>query len=245
MLLLIDGDILVYQALTASEKEVEWEPDLWTLWSNHADAKDHFVTSFFNIIHKAQQASNHELQNGYRIVLSDSERNWRKELYPKYKSNRKQRKPLGYREFREWVIKGYDTVMKPGLEADDCIGIMATKPGTDALIWSIDKDFKTIPGKHLKDEGIVTVDEDEADYWFLFQTLTGDSTDGYPGLPGCGPKKAEKILQDEISWFLVKDAYEAAGLTEDDAIMQARMARILRWNDWDKDKQEVILWEPR
>lgn len=237
MILLIDGDILVYQALTSAEKEVEWEPDLWTLWSNHVDAKDNFVAALTSILIKADT-------DNYRIVLSDSEGNWRKEIYPKYKSNRKQRKPLGYKDFRKWVMDHYPHVIKPKLEADDCIGILATKPGADALIWSIDKDFKTIPGKHLKDDGIVTIDEDEADYWFLMQTLTGDATDGYPGLPGVGPKKAEAILCDEISWFRVRDAYVKAGLTEDDAIMQARMARILRWNDWDSTNQKVKLWTP-
>jgi DNA polymerase-1 len=244
LLLLIDGDILVYQALTSAEKEVEWEPDLWTLWANHADAKDNFVTALVGIIARATDHGWNPDTDQHLVVLSDSEGNWRKEIYPKYKSNRKQRKPLGYKDFRKWVASYYKTVQKPKLEADDCIGILATKPGADALIWSIDKDFKTIPGKHLKDDGIVTIDEDEADYWFLMQTLTGDATDGYPGLPGVGPKKAEAILCDEISWFRVRDAYVKAGLTEDDAIMQARMARILRWNDWDKDKQEVILWTP-
>ena len=37
----------------------------------------------------------------------------------------------------------------------------------------------------------------------------------------------------------------AAGFTKDDAIQQARLARILRWEDWDKDKGEVILWHPK
>jgi 5'-3' exonuclease len=86
--------------------------------------------------------------------------------------------------------------------------------------------------------------------------LVGDTADGYPGLPSVGPKKAEALLKDVFkthkawtlncpwAWDAVKAAYIARGLTEADAIKQARLARILRNEDWDAVKKEPILWSP-
>ena len=38
--------------------------------------------------------------------------------------------------------------------------------------------------------------------------------------------------------------FKKAGLTEDDALVQARVARILRAEDFNFETQEVILWNP-
>jgi DNA polymerase-1 len=78
----------------------------------------------------------------------------------------------------------------------------------------------------------------------------GDPADGYKGIPGVGLKRAAKILdqaedgEPQEFWSLIVEAYEARGLTEDDAILNARMARILRWEDYDYDNKEVKLWTP-
>jgi DNA polymerase-1 len=83
----------------------------------------------------------------------------------------------------------------------------------------------------------------------MFQTLVGDTSDGYKGCPGVGKVKAEKLLIDAMEngvplWTVVKAQYEAKDLTEADALTQARLARILRWSDWDNEKKEPILWTP-
>lgn len=114
----------------------------------------------------------------------------------------------------------------------------------------------------------------EADKFHLYQTLIGDATDGYPGCPGIGPDKATEFLsapyilepyehvfkrgarkgQAEIRynkvptsdvWAGIVSLYEAAGLTEGDALLQARMARILRASDYDFKNKEPILWTPK
>jgi hypothetical protein len=41
------------------------------------------------------------------------------------------------------------------------------------------------------------------------------------------------------------EAYEKKKLTAEDALRNARLARILRWDDWDRKKKEPILWRPR
>lgn len=250
-MLLIDGDILVYRCLSAAETELEFEPDVWTLHCDHGEARVSFIEALDGLIEKAGVDT-------AVIALSDNKANWRKEVYPSYKANRKAvRKPLGFNAFRQWVIDTYQVAMKPGLEADDVLGILATKPRNDTIIWSIDKDLMQIPGKHLTPDGIKVVSEVDGDWWFIRQTLSGDPVDGYPGCKGIGAVKAEKIIQDavdanahlvgsvvEAAWPAVVEAYDKAGLTIEDAITQARMARILRWNDWNQEKQEVKLWTP-
>lgn len=182
----------------------------------------------------------------YTLCFTDKE-NFRKEIYPEYKTNRSsQRKPMGFKPFREEVISKYPSVQKPKLEADDVIGILATKPKSDFVIYSEDKDLKQIPGKHLTEFGIVEITKEEGDHFHMMQTLTGDPVDGYPGCPGIGKVKAERLLSasPDTHWEVVTNAYASVGLTEEDALVQARMARILQWDNWNKDTQEVILWTP-
>lgn len=147
----------------------------------------------------------------------------------------------------------YRTERLHGLEADDLLGILATTPPKydDAIVVSLDKDLRTIPGRHLnpgKETEPVVVTELEADHSWLMQTLTGDTSDGYVGIPGVGPKKALKILMNTSSlaakWRRVVEAFRADKLTEADALTQARVARILRRSDYDKDSKSVLLWHP-
>jgi DNA polymerase-1 len=125
---------------------------------------------------------------------------------------------------------------------------MATTPENvgKAIIVSDDKDLKTIPGKLYRPTADERLDitEAEADKHFYMQTLTGDSTDGYPGCPTIGQKRAEGLLGQRPAWSVVEQAFIKQGLTKADALLQARMARILRWSDWDTKKNEVKLWEP-
>ena len=215
---------------------------------------------------EAREAFQHKLDavlklvkhGSYKLCLTYDE-NFRKSIYPDYKGNRKKmRKPMGFKPFRQTVRELPNVVLKPKLEADDCIGILATKPGNDCIIFSGDKDLKQIPGKHLVDGEVKTILPEAADYWFWQQILTGDAVDGYPGCPGIGPKKAQAILHEALDglgsmqlaptinyvWPYIKKTYEAATLTEANALTQARCARILRWDDWDMKKQEVRLWTP-
>jgi DNA polymerase-1 len=148
-MLLIDGDILVYQAISAAEQVVETEPDLFVMFTQLSDAKDNFVSALTSILIRSEQ-------DEFHICLSDRKSNWRKEVYPEYKSNRKKtRLPMGFLEFRKWVEESYPCISKPTLEADDVLGILATKPSNvgKAMIWTIDKDLKTVPGLHLLKEG--------------------------------------------------------------------------------------------
>ena len=60
---------------------------------------------------------------------------------------------------------------------------------------------------------LLEISEADADRYFLTQVLTGDTADGYKGVPGIGPKKAEAILGPRPDWAAVEKAYIDAGLT--------------------------------
>jgi DNA polymerase-1 len=72
----------------------------------------------------------------------------------------------------------------------------------------------------------------------------GDATDGFSGCPTVGAKTAEKILSKSPSWSTVVSTYAKHNLNETYALTQARLARILRFTDWDVERSQIILWEP-
>lgn len=240
---LVDGDIVVYRACAAVEKEIRWDEWNHVLQSNFLEAWD-VVQSIMDGIARDTGSST------YAVAFSGGD-NFRKQLSPSYKAHRKGRKPLAYLRVREameakWRCKSFE-----GLEGDDLLGIWQTcgKLG-DTIIWTADKDMKGIPGKlwDHKLGKVVEISEDEANRFWMTQVLTGDTSDGYKGLPGCGPKSAEKILGPwqglPALWEAVKGAYQEAGLGEEDALLQARLARILRAEDWDSQNKEIKLWKP-
>lgn len=252
-ILLIDGDVLAYRTAAAKEKAIEWEDGFYTWHVDEYEVRSQIELELDFLLDKLDA-------DEYRLCLTDSEANFRKKLLPSYKSNRtSQKKPLVLKAIRQWMIEDLNAILRPGLEGDDCLGILATWPKLkgEKVIYSVDKDMKTVPGLYCRDlnTGIVEVSEQEADYWHLFQTLTGDQTDGYSGCPGVGPKKAEAILKTTAPeyageayvpylWEQVSKAFTKAGLNEAEALTQARVARVLRASDYDFKKKEPILWTP-
>jgi DNA polymerase-1 len=240
MLLLLDTDIFAYQATTSAETEIDMGGDIWSLTMDMQQARDTFEAAVDRIKQRLET-------NDVLCCMSDHAGNFRKQVWPDYKSNRrKSRKPVGYVAFCDWVRETYATASRPMLEADDVMGIVSTKNGNQGkvTIVSDDKDMKTIPGRlyrPMADE-LLEITEEEADRFFFTQVLTGDTADGYKGVPGIGPKKAEAILGPRPHWGAVEKAYIDAGLTRDDAIQQARLARILRWSDWSEGGPK--LWTP-
>ena len=75
--------------------------------------------------------------------------------------------------------------------------------------------------------------------------MAGDNTDGYAGVPGIGVKRAVALFEEKgYSWKTVVEAFEEKGLSEDIALENARLARILTNEDYDDEKMEPILWSP-
>lgn len=67
-------------------------------------------------------------------------------------------------------------------------------------------------------------------------------------MPGIGPKKAADLLDPffgiDEAWPKVVAAFKKAGFGEDEALVQARCARILRNGEFNFKTQKVALWKP-
>ena len=245
--LLIDGDIILYKVSWACQSEVDYG-DLITYTTSTQELYDTFDADINNLL-KASGCDN------YVIAISSSN-NFRKKLFKEYKANRKgTRKPLGYKKLQQYCLDTHPCIpVMDGLEADDILGMMMTRPDhirVTSMTASIDKDMLTIPGRHYNiDKGTIEdVDLRLADHNFYTQVLVGDTCDNYKGCPSIGPAKAQKLLQGceshEDYWWAITDAFKKAGLNEADALIQARMARILRAEDYNFIKEEVKLWLPK
>ena len=132
----------------------------------------------------------------------------------------------------------------PTLEADDSMGIFQTKhPGN--IIVSPDKDMKQIPGMLWNFDDSFTITKEEGAKWHLIQSMAGDNTDGYAGVPGIVVKRATALFEEKgYSWKTVVDACKGKYLSEDVAHTNARLARILTTEDYDHEKIEPIPWSP-
>ena len=242
--LLIDGDILLYKIALNNEVDTHWGDGLWTL---HCD--ENICKADVDLVIDDLGASLNA--DDYIVALTDTN-NFRKEILPTYKSNRKdKRKPMTLKALRDYVIKKHNGVVWKNLEADDILGIMSTEPtDEERIVISIDKDLKTVPC-NLSVDGlsVENITQRMADYWFMIQTLTGDKVDGYDGIEGVGIKTAEKLIQKYTNvplldlWKIVKKIYVEKGYTEAEALQQARVAHILRHGEYNKKTGEVKLWQ--
>lgn len=109
--------------------------------------------------------------------------------------------------------------------------------------------------------------------YHLIQTLSGDRVDGYAGCPGLGVERATAIIEEGLEvipkpgvitrgankgqtvtkwvsqycddpWRVVVSQYQKAGLTEEHALQQARLANILQLDQFDFNTKEIALWQP-
>jgi DNA polymerase-1 len=243
--LLIDGDILAYKHAAGSEVATDWGDDIWTL---HTDVKQAIQQMEINLkewvsILKADKT----------IIALSSKENFRRRIDETYKASRKKsRKPIGLPSLKKHLEKEFNAVIVDELEADDILGIWATDPeyckGYRKIIISSDKDMKTLPcdlwNPNHTELGVVKVTLEKADYYHLYQTLVGDSTDGYAGCPTIGPTRASRLLDEDCSWKTVVAAFEQQGLKEEDALQQARLAKILRNENYNWEDKTINHWIP-
>ena len=236
MTLLIDADYILYKSAAYCETEIDFGEDLIVVQSKFSDLQRMLEWEF-------KQITIALASDDLILFFSDSI-NFRKDIYPDYKGHRNRKKPCGYKRAINWLRESYKVEVMPTLEADDAMGIYATKtPGH--MIVSPDKDMRQIPGDLYDFKEQTTITAKEGSRWHLIQTLSGDQTDGYAGCPGIGIKRAEALFEKYgESWLTIVKAYEKAELTEADALMNARLARILTVDDYDFTTASPILWTP-
>ena len=257
--LLIDADMLLYRIMTACEIEVFPEPDVVCRWAPLDEVREQWG--------KKIDEMRELLQADYYHFCWTGSSAFRRRLLPEYKQNRAGKlKPMGWKPMKAELLQEDASLQHDEIEADDWLGILATNPEWvegEAIIMSGDKDLDQIPGLHWwpwkenEDDMAWNVTPEEAVRQFYIQTLTGDSSDNIKGCPGVGPVKANKLvdtmdLSDEQDcWNIVRAsyraAYEKAGITDDPveaALLNARLVRILREDNYNIQERKVTLWTP-
>lgn len=214
----------MYKGCAAAEYDIDWGDDVIMVGSKFSEA-------MANVKRDINRIKSNFFDPDVILFFSDST-NFRKQVDPSYKGHRNRKKPCGYRRVIHALHDDYRVVRMPTLEADDALGIYATS-NDDCVIVSPDKDLKQIPGVLFNMEETFTINKKEGWEWFLIQTLSGDSTDGYSGAPGFGVKTSAKFFAENgYTWNSVVKAFKQKGLTEDDALMNARLAKILTIDDY-------------
>ena len=237
MKILCDADFIVYKACAAAETEIDWGDDTILVTSNFSDAYSATKRELTKLENKFGSLST------LILFFSDST-NFRKKILADYKGHRNRKKPCGYKRVINALKKEYKVIIKPTLEADDSMGIYATKyPGN--VIASPDKDMKQIPGTLYNFDETFTITKDAGAAWHLIQSISGDQTDGYGGVPGIGVKRAESLFKEKgYTWKTVVEAFAERDLSEEEALINARLARILTAEDYDFEKKKPKLWSP-
>ena len=244
---LIDADILAYKCSAVNEIRVTWsegeEPSQYPKDIQLAyDAMDNQIGKWME-----------QLKLTSVVICLTDRNNFRKKILESYKENRRGLiKPLQLQALKDYLAENYESYIRPDLEADDIMGILSTHPTLyqgKKIIISSDKDLTQIPGWYFnpdKDTKARLITKEEGDYFHYMQTLQGDPADGYKGCPGIGPKKATFILDNEhgTPWEKIVSAFKTKGLTEEDALVQAQVARICQYENYDYNKAEVIPWQP-
>lgn len=240
-LLIVDFDPVLYRSAQAAEDELDFEPEVTIIVGNFRRAKQIVEQEINNLLQR--------FDTDRLICFTTSSVNFRKEVDPTYKGNRVgKRKPCGYKKLKNWAKTQWHCCEQEGLEADDLIGIEVTSGKHDNFILcSPDKDMQQFPVRiwNGKEEFTQTPEKAMLKRWH--QALTGDQTDGYSGVPGIGPKKADAILgkvKDGRYYEAVRDAFIEAGLTEEDAIRNIRLATILTADQWNAETKTPILFTP-
>ena len=147
------------------------------------------------------------------------EGNFRYEWFPEYKANRSSDdKPLHLNQMKKHLIGKFGAQVVDKEEVDDRVSWMqCAAPKDSTCIVSVDKDLNNTAGWHYNyaRQELYYITEEEADLNFARQLLTGDSTDGIPGLKGVGKVMANKILPSyQPDWLdIVKLEYTNRGHT--------------------------------
>jgi hypothetical protein len=222
MLALLDCDIVAYSCAIYNE---EWG------WEACREDIDQLMKRIIESVDG----------DSYLAILS-GDNNFRYDVYPDYKANRRDKVDPKYREdAKAYLITNWGAILTDGYEADDRLGIeQCSESFGTSIICSIDKDLKQIPGYHYNwrkniHELVTPLDGLRT---FYRQLLTGDSTDNISGVGGIGAVKSARVINDltsEIDMYEVcKQLYGSDRI--DEMHRNAKLLYILQ--------QEGRMWEP-
>lgn len=220
----IDSDVLVYR-IGFSTEDVDSNIAIWRL-----------RTMIEEIVENTGASS-------YRCFLtSEDKSNYRFDIDPSYKSNRKIEKPKHYHALRNHMIKQHSAEVVFGMEADDKLGI---EQNENTILCSNDKDMLQIPGKHynIVKKTLFEVTPTEGLQFFYKQILMGDNADFVKGIKGIGVKKAAKIIDPLINEW---DMYTEVLNVYKKHHPEDALSRVIKAGQLLKIKQseQEELWQP-
>lgn len=236
---IIDGDPLVYRSGFSIEKRDKENDCIVAEPMHHAFYN---LNSMWNWITEEVQCSKTEV-----YLTSTDKSNFRFEVYPKYKGNRKNaRRPIYFNEIREYLKFRRGAIVIHGMEADDMCSITQYKlnplgfseDSCNSVICSIDKDFNNVPGWHynyVKDQ-LYFVTPLEALKHFYLQILTGDASDGVPRIKkGWKQKKAKEAIKKAQSEMELLDIVRKECIlldienVDEEILWRGRLLHLLRY----------------
>ena len=163
---------------------------------------------------------------GNMIILADGGSTYRKNIYPEYKGNRKDKydtqTETEKKEFEQFLgefanafkklkSKGYMVLKNKGLEADDLaawivgkkeefnigdIWLISSNKDWDLLIRDGVSRFSTVTRKEITIDNWEEHYDVEPDKYLTLKCLAGDTGDNIPGIAGIGPKRAVSLIND-------------------------------------------------
>ena len=244
--LLIDADLYAFSTAIALQKANPFDPDAPPVYD--ADQG--------RMIFDTRMRKLMEMFNTHKLVMCFScnrKENWRRDLVDSYKMNREGKlSPVGLTGLMAYAMDNYEYRLEPRVEADDLLGIFSTNGEYGkTVLCSWDKDMLTIPTLIYNGNKDVLKNQSRADAlkFFMYQVIIGDSSDGYKGIKGAGPKAAKKLITENSKklvniWEAMVELAKKKKHDEDYLLGQARMAHILQDGDYNFETGEVRLWEP-
>lgn len=181
---LVDGDLIAYRCAASCLKQGQLVEPVEV-------AQVRVNELMYRIIQETEATA-------YKVFIG-GENNFRKEIYPAYKANRKDtEKPPWLDACREQLVVEWQAQVVNGMETDDMLGILQTD---DTTIASLDKDLLMVKGRHynfVKQE-FYDVSELDGIRHFWFQMIMGDRSDNIPGYDGIMRIKVPKFLQPAVN----------------------------------------------
>lgn len=252
----IDGDILLFQAGFAAEKAhylLFWDSKEQEFPSKKevlAFLDENKIEDYELVRWREVEPLSHAIQNMETLIASIADTtkvtkveiyltgrdNFRLKLAPWYKATRnKSYRPVHEKALKDFLVSShYRAEIVNGQEADDALGIQVCSFPQSTILCSVDKDLLMIPGWHYNwSKGTVFYQEfDAALECFYKQLLMGDRIDNIPGIPGLGEVKSSALLKEKgVSFKTCRDAYQEAGLSEEQLLLNGKLLWIRRKPD--------------
>ena len=207
-LFLVDGSAYIFRAFHALPPLTRKSDGL------PVGAVSGFCNMLWKLLQDARDTQVGVTPTHFAVIFDYSSKTFRNELYADYKANRSE-PPEELRPQFGLIRQATQAFNVPciemeGYEADDIIAAycrMAEAAGAEVTIVSSDKDLMQLvtPSVSMYDSmkdkqiGIDEVIEKfgvPPEKMIDLQSLTGDSTDNIPGVPGIGPKTAAQLLDE-------------------------------------------------